>query len=90
MTPLLDGEVALKRDEGERAWKESGETAGMVSVLAERARSEGARSMRAMETTPAASLNAGEGQGKALDGRIGREQHGCREFCLGAMHNCKT
>ena len=35
---------------------------------------------RAMETPPAASLNAGEGQGKALDGRIGREQHGCREF----------
>ena len=31
----------------------------MVSVLAEAARSECAPSMRAMETTPAASLNAG-------------------------------
>ena len=31
----LDGAVVLKREEGERAWKESGETAGMVSVLAE-------------------------------------------------------
>ena len=32
----------------------------MVSVLAEAARSECAPSMRAMETTPATSLNAGE------------------------------
>ena len=51
MTPRLDGKVALKREEGERAWKESGETAGMVSVLAERARSEGARSMRAVKAS---------------------------------------
>ena len=37
-------------------WQEGcGEVAGMVSVLAERARSEGARSTRAVETTPAAS-----------------------------------
>jgi hypothetical protein len=33
-----------------------GEAAGMVSVLAERAASEGPRSTRAVETTPAASL----------------------------------
>ena len=33
-----------------------GEAAGMVSVLAERAASEGPRSTRAVETTPAAPL----------------------------------
>ncbi len=36
----------------------------------------GGRSMRAMETTPAASLNVSEGQDKALDRRIGREEQG--------------
>ena len=41
-----------------------GEAAGMVSVLAERAASEGPRSTRAVETTPAAS--PGEYRGTIL------------------------
>jgi hypothetical protein len=41
--------------ENERAWKGSGETASMVSVLAEPPRQNGGRSMRAKETIPAAS-----------------------------------
>ena len=40
-----------------------GEAAGMVSVLAERAASEGPRSTRAVETTPAASLGEYWGAG---------------------------
>ena len=36
------------------------------------------RSMRAMETTAAASLNLSEGQGKAFDGRS-ETSAGCRE-----------
>ena len=41
----------------ERAVSEGdGEVAGMVSVLAEPPRKSGGRSMRAVETTPAASL----------------------------------
>ena len=57
-----------RRPHNERRWKAThtgpalpeyaegeGEAAGVVSVLAEAARSEGALSMRAMETTPAVS-----------------------------------
>ena len=56
--------------ENEQAWKGSGETAGMVSVLAEPPRRSCGRSMRAMETTSAASLNAGEGEGEELSSAL--------------------
>jgi len=55
----------------ERARSEGdGEAAGMDSVLAEPPRWSSGRSMRAVETTPAASLNAGEELSPAsFDGR---------------------
>ena len=47
--------------------------------------------MRAMETIPTASLNVSEGQGKARDRRIRRQQHdGVVSLCLSELHDWKA
>ena len=65
--------------ESELARKGSGETADRVSVLAEPSRYSSVRSMGAMETTPAASLDTGEEL--AIIGRAMRDQSGQLSKC---------